>query len=48
MGNILVTSILVILFSLIIYYLVHSIKTKGTTCTSCTNCPIVNKCNQKF
>jgi len=46
LGNIVAGGILVILFGAICYYLLYSIKTKGTTCTSCTSCPVVNKCNK--
>ena len=46
MGNLIVGSILALLFGGIIYYLVYMMKTKGTTCTSCTSCPIVEKCDK--
>lgn len=46
MGNIIPLIILLIMFSAIIYYLVYSLKTKGTMCTTCNNCTIVNKYNQ--
>jgi hypothetical protein len=46
MGTVLTYVILAILFGGIIYYLIRSIKTKGTTCTSCTSCVLVDKCNK--
>lgn len=46
MGNIIVGAILTFLFGGIIYYLVHSLRTRGTICTSCKSCTLIDTCDK--
>ena len=45
MGNLVPALVVIIVFSLISYYLFRSLKAKGTICTSCDQCPITNVCD---
>ncbi len=46
MGNIIPAILLIIMYSAIIYYLVHALKTKGTICTACSSCAMKKSNNQ--
>lgn len=45
-ADVITVIILFIFLGSILGYVMHSIKTKGTTCTSCTSCPAVKSCNK--
>jgi hypothetical protein len=47
MGNFLVSSLILLLFSKILHYLYRQYRSKGSICPSCSACPLPNTKHQQ-